>query len=447
MLWAREARELLHLGSPVIVTQVCMMALGVVDAIMVGRIGVEPLAAAALANVWVMGTMLAAMGVVLGMDPIVSQAHGAKDGARLGLALQQGLAIAALVSVPTALALVFTEQGLLLLGQNPALAHEAHRYALVQIPGVLPFLLFVALRQYLQGRRLVAPAMWVAFVANFLNAGMNWLLIYGNWGFPRLELVGSSWATTATRWFFFVALVAWILVRRLHHGAWIPWTRAALHPARLAEILRFGIPVALQFGLEVWAFQISTLMAGRLGAEALAGHTIVLNLASLSFMVPLGISIGAAIRVGNLIGARDPRGAQRAAWVAFILGALAMGLFAIVFFVLRDELPHVYTSDATVIAIGAALLPIAAGFQLFDGLQVVGCAILRGMGRTLPAAAFNLLAYYALAIPIAWMLAFRMGVGVAGVWWGLLIGLGAAASLLVLWVWRRGPARVDARVV
>jgi MATE family multidrug resistance protein len=442
-----EVRRLSRLAAPVVATQLGMMLLGVVDALMLGRVGVEPLAAAALGNVWIMGALLGAMGLVLGIDPIVSQAHGAKDGARLGLVVQQGLVVAVLVSIPASIALFFTRDGLLLLGQDPELARMAHAYAVVQIPGVAPFLGFIALRQYLQGRAIVMPAMWVMLLANAVNAALNAVLIFGLFGFPALGVVGSGIATALTRIFLLGALASWILGFGLHRGAWVRWTWRACSPRRLTEIARYGVPVAVQLSLEVWAFQIVTLMAGRLGATPLASHTIVINMASLSFMIPLGISIGAATRVGNLVGAGRSAEAQRAAWVALGMGAGVMAVSAAVFVVFRAWLPTLYTAELEVLALASALLPIAAAFQLFDGAQVVGAGILRGMGRTLPAAAFNLLAFYGLALPSAWWLAFERGHGAPGLWWGLCIGLGAVALMLIAWIRWRGPARVDARVL
>jgi MATE family multidrug resistance protein len=179
-----------------------------------------------------------------------------------------------------------------------------------------------------------------------------------------------------------------------------------------------------------------------LGAAELAAGTIVLNLASVSFMVPLGVAIGTAARVGNLIGAGHSRAAQRSAWVALGLGALFMSFFAMLFVVFRHTLPTLYTSDATTIALAAGALPIAAAFQLFDGTQVVGGAILRGMGKTRPAALFNLLGYYAIALPLGAWLAFRAGWGLRGLWCGLAAGLMVVATALVIWIWRRGPAHV-----
>jgi len=441
-----ELRTILRLSAPVIVTQLGTMMLGVVDNVMLGRLSVEALNASSLGRLWVMGTYLLGLGLVFGIDPFVSHAHGAGDGKGAALALQRGLIVALAVSLPLAILWCCTEEFLVLFGQDALLAREAERYALVQIPG-LPFLLgFNALRQYLQGRGILRPAMWVALLAIGLNAFLNWILIFGRLGAPALGVVGAGIATALTEVAMFLLLLALVIFGRLHQGAWIPWSREALSLRGLSRVLGVGAPVALQIGLEMWAFQIVTLWAGHLGTLELAAHTIVLNLASLSFMIPLGISIGTATRVGNLLGAGLREEAQRAAYVAFGLGAAVMALCAITFLVGRHALPALYTRDPGVLAIAAGVLPIAAAFQLFDGLQVVGTGILRGMGRTLPGALINLVGYYALALPTASWLGFKAGHGLAGLWWGLSLGLATVAAMLLVWVARRGPRQVAQRV-
>lgn len=440
-----EVRTIAALAAPIVVTQVGAMMLGVVDMLMVGGLGREALAAASLGNLWLFGTLVVSMGVVLGIDPVVTQAHGAGDGPGVGLALQRGLVVAGLAGVPAFLLWLATEPALLFVGQSPALARMAHDYVQVQLPSAFAFLGFTAVRSYLQGRGITRPAMWITLAVNLLNALFNWVLIFGHLGFPALGLVGAGIATGVTRSLMFALLVLVVWRARLHDGAWQPWSRAALDPAGLRAILRLGLPVGVQLGLEVWAFQAATLFAGWLGDAELAAHTIVLNMASLSFMIPLGISMATVTRVGNLIGAREPRAAQHAAWVALAMGAAVMAFSAITFVVLREFLPTFYAGeDLAVLALAAGVLPIAGAFQLFDGTQVVGGGILRGMGRTRPAAVFNLVGYYALGLPLGWWLAFETGIGLPGIWWGLTLGLAVVAALLVAWIAARGPARTHA---
>jgi MATE family multidrug resistance protein len=442
-----EVRRLAGLALPVAATQVGSMLLGFVDTLMLGRVGTEALAASAIANVWIYGTTQLALGTLFGIDPIVAQAHGARRGDVAGRALQRGLVLALLLSIPVALLWLASERFLVATGQDPELARQAQLYTWVQIPSLPFFLAFHALRQYLQGREMVRPALLVMVVANLVHVLANWALIFGHAGMPALGLVGAGIATSATRVACFALLAWWTVSLKLHAGAWVPWSRDALSWRGLREILALGIPVGFQTSLEVWAFSGAALLAGLLGATEIAAHTIVLNMAALSFMMPLGVALAAVTRVGNLLGAGRPAEAQRAAWVATALGAGVMAVSAAVFVAGRAWLPRLYTPDAAVIALCAGILPIAAAFQVFDGVQVVGCGVLRGMGRTRPAAVFNLLGYWALGLPLGGWLALRAGHGLAGIWWGLAIGLAIVATSLVAWIHWRGPSRAASLVV
>jgi multidrug resistance protein, MATE family len=439
-----EARKLLALGVPVAITQLGAMTLGVVDTIMVGHVGVLELDASALGNLWIMGTMILGIGTIFGMDPLVSQAHGSGDRRTVALTLQRGIVIALACSLPIGASWFLTGPVLRGLGQDAALADAAHEYVILQVPSLAFFFVFNAVRQWLQGRGIVGPALWVVLLANLFNAGANWVLIFGHLGVPALGLEGAAIATASTRVFQCVGLVLWVRMLRLHRGGWIPWSRQALEPRGLSLMLRLGIPIGIQYGLEVWAFQAATLLAGRLGEVPLAAHVIALNLASLTFMVPLGMSIGTATRVGNLVGAGKRRAAQRAAYVGLGMGAGVMTLAAVAFVTLRHQLPAAFTNDADTRMLAASILPIAAAFQLFDGTQAVGAGVLRGMGATRPAAVINLVGFYVLALPTAWWLGFHMELGVQGVWWGLCVGLASVAAALVLYVRVRGPAHAVA---
>lgn len=435
-----EARRLWKLAVPVIFTQVASMMLGVVDTVMVGRVGVDTLAAASLGHLWTFGTLVFAMGAVIGMDPLITQAAGARDRRMLGLTLQRGIIVSALVSIPITVLWMLTEPALILLGQKPHLAAMAGEYVWVQLPTVVFFLIYTAERQWLSGRGIVQPAMWVALGANVLNALFNWALIFGHLGMPAMGLKGAGIATGLTRVLMCLLLLAFIMRRRLYRAAWVPWSREALRWSGIRQLLALGTPVGIQFSLEVWAFQICTLFAGRLGEVSLAAHTIVLNLASLTFMVPLGISIAAVTRVGQRIGQRDFKGAQQSAWLAMGMGAGVMGVSAILIVLCRNLLPRVYTDDPEVLLAAASILPIAAAFQLFDGIQVTGGGVLRGMGSTVPAALTNLVGYYVIALPLAWWFGLHTAWGLAGIWWGLALGLFLVAITLIFWIGRWGPA-------
>lgn len=414
------------------------MTFALVDMAMLGRLGAREMGAAAVAEACLFGTMMAAIGLVLGIDPLVSQAHGGGRGEDAGRALQHGLVVALLASFPVMVAWMNVEPLLRLGGQDSDLAALGQVYATPQVWSVAPGLAFVALRAFVQGRGIMTPPLWVILGTNLLNVILNWMLIFGNLGMPALGLEGAAIATGISRAVMPVALAILVFGRGLHRGAWTPWSRGSL---AIGKALGMGLPIAIQLGLEVWAFNLCTLIAGRLGAANVAAHAVVLKLASLTFMVPLGISTAASTRVGNRIGAGDRLGAQRSAHVAFGLGAGVMGISALAFVLLPRTLAGLLTTKADVIAIALTIFPIAAAFQVFDGTQVVGSGVLRGMGTPRPAAIFNLLGYYAIALPLACTLAFRGGMGLPGVWIGLAIGLAVVALLILLWIVYRGPAR------
>jgi MATE family multidrug resistance protein len=432
-------RRLLALAVPATAAQLGAMLLMVVDVAMLGRVSVAALDAAALGRVWVWGTQVFGMGLVFGIDPIATQAFGAGDRPRLDRAFGTGLALALLASVPIGVAWLLAAPALRLLGQAPELVIEAERFVLAQLPGLPFFLVFLVAKQYLQAQGIVQPAMWITFAGNALNVFLNWLLIYGHWGLPRLEVVGAGIATSITHAALAVSLLLWMR-RRGGPASWRRAWRRGWRRRTLVAVTALGLPVALQLALEVWAFQLATLLAGGLGAVPLAAHTAALTLCSVTFMMPLGVSLAAVVRVGNLLGARQREEAQRASWVAFAAGGAAMALCGLTFLLARWQLPRLFSGDRAVIAATAAILPIAAAFQIFDGLQVVGGGILRGMGQTRPAAVFNLLGYYALALPLAWWLGVRLGLGLPGIWWGLALGLATIALALVGWIARHGPA-------
>jgi MATE family multidrug resistance protein len=423
-----EVRTLTRLAVPVAVTQLGTMSLGLVDLWMVSRLGREAFAGVALGDIWIFGTFCLGMGVLFGLDPIVAQAHGARDGERAGRAVQRGLVLSVLLGAAIGAAWLFAEGAMWLLGQEPELAAIAGQYCRAQWWSVTPLLAFTALRQFLQGRGLMRPALWTLLLANLFNAGANWVLIFGHLGFPALGVEGAAIATGLTRVVLLATLVLWIVGFGLHRGAWTPWRLAILHPRGFRELLGYGLPTAFQIGAEVWAFQAATIFAGRLGEASLAAHTITLKIASTSFMVPLGIGAAAATRVGNLIGAGRIEHARRSAWTAVALGGGVMAASGAAFIVLRHQLGRIFTEDPEVLALVAIALPVAAAFQVFDGIQVAAAGALRGAGRTLVAAIAFLLGFYLLALPAGWWLSGR--IGLAGIWWGLCIGLAAVAAIL-----------------
>ena len=431
-----ELGALWRLAWPLVVTQVGFMMIGVVDALLLGRLSVEALDAVALANGWGWSTLALANGVVNGMDPIVAQAHGDRDREGAAVSLQRGLVVALLASVPVVAGWCLTGPVLRALGQDPAIADMAQSYNSIRTPSVPCILAFIALRSWLSGRNLVAPAMWIALAMNAVNALFGWALIFGRLGFPRLELAGAALVACLVAVGQLALLLAFIRLANLHEGAWRRWDRRSFELRGLLQIVRIGGPFGLQMSLEGSAWTFAALMSGWLGTAPLAAHTIVLNMIALWFQVPVGIGIAGSIRVGNLLGAADLDGARRAGAVALASGAGVMLISAAIFTAFRWELPLLFTREAEVVALAALILPIAGAFQVFDGVQVVAGGILRGAGRTRPPAAANLLGYYALALPLAAWIGAADRAGIAGIWWSLLVGLLFVSSVLLFYVRR-----------
>lgn len=439
-VWRPELRTLLRLAMPLMASQVGMMLIGVAETLIVGRAGTAALGAVSLGNVWTHGTLLMATGVVMGADPVLSQAFGAGDSRTAALTFQRGMVLSVLLGLVVSVLWLGTRPVLEGFGQSPELARSAATFVAVQAPTAFGFLLFTIARQYLAARGIVAPALWVVLVVNVVNAGLTWWLVFGDLGFSAP--LGAGLAGAFVRCLLPALLLGLIFWRGLHRAAWLPWQRDSFDTSRIAHLTWIGLPIGLHYGLEVWGFQLTTLMAGRLGPSALAAHAVVLSLASLSFMFPLGISTAAAVRVGNLVGAGDSQGARRSALLALGLGAGVMSLFAATFLVLRWQLPVVYGADAEVTRLCARVLPIAAAFQLFDGIQVVASGILRGLGRTKPAALLNLIGYYVLALPIAYLVAVRGTGGLTAIWWALAAGPFCVALGLLALVVRRSAYHV-----
>ncbi len=437
-----EARRLVGLATPVIGTQLGLIFTGFIDTLMVSRLGTTELGAVGSANVLFWFFTATAMGVVQGVEPIISQAHGAGRHRETGLGLQTALAVAAVISVPLVLIVGHSEPLLLLLRQPPEAVALASEYNAVRSGSIPALMIFTAMRQYLQGRGMMSPPTWVTWVANALNGVLNWALIWGHLGLPALGLRGAALASLLTSCSLPVLLGALMWKAGLHRGAWPGWTPSALSPRRVWRLLRLGVPIGTQLALEVGSFSAATAMAGTLGVTAMAAHQVAMQLTALSFMVPQGLSMAAATRVGNLVGRGDLAGARRAARTALGLGLVPSTLSALCFVGLRWQLPRLFDAQGEMLELAATILPIAGAFQLVDGLQVVGGGALRGMGRTTATAWVNLVGWGALALPTGYVLSARLGWGLPGVWLGLSLGLCFAALSLASWALVATPRRV-----
>jgi len=430
------------LALPVVLSELGWMAQGVVDTIMVGRLGPAAIGAVALGNAVCYTPSLFGIGLLLGLDTLVSQAYGRRDYDGCHRWLAQGIYLA-MLTAPLVMAVVWLASfGYARFGIGAEVAGPAASYLRMLNWGTLPLLIYGASRRYLQGVGQVR-VVTVTFVgANLLNWLGNWVLIYGKWGAPRMGVDGSALSTVISRLFMALALVgfAWRYERKRGHPLFRHWAGPSLR--KIQQLIRLGAPAAGQIVLEVGAWNGATLAAGWLTPVALATHQIALQYASVTYMVPLGVSAAAAVSVGHAVGAGDPGRARRAGWLALAIGTGFMLLAAVVFLVAPRPLIALYTTDARVMAVGPGLLLLAAAFQIFDGIQTVSTGALRGLGETNAPMVANLVGYWVLGLPLGLTLCFVLKWGIYGLWIGLTLALVVIASALLL-RWNRESTRLD----
>jgi MATE family multidrug resistance protein len=421
---------MLRLAGPVILAEIGWMSMGIVDTIMVGPLGPTAIGASGMSNSLFFAVAIFGMGVMLGLDALVATSYGAGRLDDCVRWLQHGVLVA-LVVAPTIMLIFY---GALTTsahwGLHPAVRAQAQPYMAILGLGALPLLLYATFRRYLQGIHAVRPVMAALVTANVVNAFGNWVLIWGHFGLPALGINGSAWATVVARVYMAGFLgVAIVREHRKRGGAHmrVPF---AFDPARVRTLLALGLPAASQVTLEVGVFAAVSALAGTLDPVSLGAHQIALNIAALAFMVPLGLSSAAAVRVGHAVGAGDPRRAVHAGWTAFAVGATITGVVGLSFIVAPTPMLRAFTNDAQLLSIGARLLWIAAAFQLFDGTQSVATGVLRGVGDTRTPVVVNVIGHWVLGLPVGWALCFRYGWGVAGLWVGLSIGLIFVAVVL-----------------
>jgi MATE family multidrug resistance protein len=411
------------------------MAMGALDTVMVGRVSATALAAVAIGNLYFFGMAVFGMGVLYALDPVISQAAGAGDDVGVARGVQRGGVLALGLSV-IAMALLLPASPLLTLArQPPDVIPIAAGYAHGLILGMPAFYGFVVLRQSLQAMARVRPILVTVLAANLVNVFLNWVLVFGNLGMAPLGAVGSAWATSTSRWFMVVVLaaVAWGDLR----PALRPLRPEALALRPLMRFIRVGAPIGAQQWLEFGVFGAAGLLMGLLGTVAIASHQVALQLAALTFMIPVGIAQATSVVVGQAVGRGDPEGARRAVGAGMVTVTAFMSFTAVMFLTLPGPLSRIFSNDPMVVGAAALLLPIAGVFQVFDGLQVAGAGALRGVGDTRVPMILTLIGFWVIGLPACVALGFGADLGPRGVWWGLALGIGVVAVLLVLRIRRR----------
>jgi MATE family multidrug resistance protein len=411
-------------------SQLGQVMVGVADSLMVGQLGAEPLAAASLANVVFYLIMVFGLGVSLAVTPLVAAADGESDHSKITEIFSNGLVINAILGIILALGVVLCTPVLFYLNQPPEVVTLAIPYLRIITVALIPYMIFQSFRQFAEGMGNTRQAMYITLSGNALNIILNYLLIYGKFGFPELGLNGAGWATLIARTTMAIAMGLFVY----HAPQFRPFRTAFsfYHISKkvVRRILNVGVPAGLQFVFEVGAFGTAAIMMGWLGTQTLAAHQIALNLASISYMMATGIASAATIRVGNQLGQRDIPNLRTAASTCFIMVTLFMGFAALLFILLKDIFPTLYIDDMEVIEIASQLLVVAAFFQVSDGVQVVAMGALRGIEDVRIPTLVAITAYWVVGLPAGYLLAFTFEMGANGIWYGLLIGLSLAAGSL-----------------
>lgn len=434
-VFAREVWALLAVAAPIVVSQLGNIAMNTTDTLMVGRLGAVSLAAAGIAASVHFFLITMCQGVVMGMGPLVSQSFGAGNRQDCRHTLVQGLWVAGALSA-AGVGISAAGPGLTrLLGQAPEVAELSGRMLQALAPGIPPAVVFMTFRQYLEGMSRARPAMVITVIGILLNVAVNILLIWGVPGWiPALGAVGSALSTSIVRWVMIATLLAYVMTRPGLNP--FPGTGAALDRPRINRIVTLGGPVAMQLGAEVGFFAFAAVMMGWLGPVQSASHQVAINAAATTFMVGLGTSVAGSIRVGQHLGAANPRSARRAAFATYLLVIGFMSLAGVIFVSVPRGVISLYTTDPEILRIGAGLLLMAAAFQVFDAAQVAGLQVLRGAADTRIPMWITLVGYWLIGFPAAYLLGFRTRFEHMGIWGGLVIGLAVVAVMLAFRVRR-----------
>jgi MATE family multidrug resistance protein len=425
-----EISNTFKLAYPIMIGQLGIIMMGVVDSMMVGQLGPVPLAAASLGNSLIFLVLIIGIGCSVVISPIIAILVGGKRYSECGTYFRQSLLVNVVLS--------FIMLGIILLGVNfikyldqpPEVVELSIIYMTIVGLSAVPLMIYQTYKQFIEGLSIMKPAMIIAILANLINAFANWVLIFGKFGFPVLGIAGAAWATFASRVFMALAIMFYVMRNDKFKQYDVNFHFRKLDFPIIKKILSLGLPSGFQYFFEVGAFTFAVIMIGWIGANELAAHQIAINLASISFMVVLGISQAASIRVGNAMGEQSVSKIRKAGFTGIIFGASTMFLAGITFIILNDFLPTLYINDKSVIEIASRLLIIAALFQLSDGTQAVGIGVLRGLTDVKGPTIITFIAYWVISLPIAYLLAFNFNLGVDGVWIGLFVGLTASALML-----------------
>ncbi len=426
-----EAVKTIRLAFPIIIGELAQMALHIIDTAMVGAVSYKQLAAAALVINVMNIPFVVGIGMTISVSQMVSMAHGRRDGQLVSHYLFNGFCLCAITAVIISLSMVLGRPLLYHLGQDPEVVELALPFMELMGYSIIPMLLFMTLKQFTDGLEYTRTAMILSLAGMPVNILLNWLLIYGNWGFPRLELTGAGWGTLITRTLLFFALGIVVLRHKIFGRYIAVYTRQwKLRRRTIGELLHIGVPSSMQIGMEAGAFAVSGIIIGTISAVAQAAHQIALSCAAFTFMVSMGLSQAASIRVSNAYGRGDWFKISRIG-KSTLITALGYGMFcALGFTLFRNMLPGLFNDNEAVLQLAAMLLLFAAVFQISDSTQAIGAGLLRGIKDVKVPTVFVGIAYWLIGLPAGCVLAFVFDLGAQGMWLGFIIGLTISAVLL-----------------
>jgi MATE family multidrug resistance protein len=428
----REAGALLALGGPVIGAQLAQISMNFVDAVMAGRLSANDLAAVSIGGSLWLPIAVLGMGILMAVSPTVAHSFGAGRDADIGHHVRQGLWLSLAVAAGSFVAIRNCHPLLARLEVDPRIIPTAVGYLQAVSWGIPASCAFTALRCFSEAVSMTRPILLISLLGLVGNIAGNYVFMHGHLGMPRLGAIGCGVATAMVTWIMLAALVAWIVVQPYYRRfeVFVRFERPNFH--ELKRLLVLGAPIGIGLFMEGSLFAAVALLLGRFGPDVVAGHQIALNVASISFMVPLGISIAITVRVGQASGRGDARGARRSGSVGAALAVTFMALAAIVMATVPREIAAIYTADPEVQSIAVGLLRMAAIFQIFDGLQVAGAGALRGLKDTAVPLAITFVAYWGLGLPIGYVLGIVHNRGPQAMWVGLIVGLMVTGVLLNL---------------
>ena len=432
-----EGRGTLILAFPLIFGQVSQMLVGLSDTLMIGRLGVVPLAASTFANTILYLPLMLGIGMSMAVSIRVSQARGAGDTQMAREALRNGLLIAIIVGIVT-VAIAFTVTPFFgYFGQEPDVAAAAGNYFLIVAVSMIPAIGCMTVKNHADAMNHPWPAFWIMLGGVALNVLLNWILIWGKFGAPALGLEGAGVATLIARCATLAFMIHWCRHSRTMHD-WVPrhWFKRPDGPS-IRSLVKVGLPASVQLLAEVSAFVAATIIIGTIGKVALASHQVAITCAATVFMVPLGLSMALTVRIGEAWGAKAHERLRPLVVSGWIMGACFTLCSALTVLFFPNVIAGWFVTEPEARALAATLLVVSAAFQFSDALQIISMGALRGLDDVHGPAWIAVFAYWVVSLPIGWWFAFRLDWGASGMWWGITIGLTVTAVLLGRRLWLR----------